>query len=261
MNSVIQNTQQPEDIRFNIAIPPDETPFFHQEITAVFPNPAFQFRLQEFKAPLYLKTYLDGRYQEKREDRRISRRMQFARFYLGELFPGLQRAIYLDTDLVVLRDIRELFYSEVQFTPDCYFAAVPHWLPPFMHFHKPWLAGAEIRAMSKTFNSGVLMTDFAYWTEETYSRLKYYLDLEKRANYYLYKVGDETILNLMFKDFIRLPRDWNRAGYGNCHLIANSLRCDLNQAGVIHWSGGYHKPWNSPNIVYGHLWKRYNPAL
>lgn len=33
----------------------------------------------------------------------------------------------------------------------------------------------------------------------------------------------------------------------------------LNQINVIHWSGGHHKPWKNPAIVYGEIWQKYAP--
>ncbi len=259
INSIIKNTPKIEQVRFNIVVPPQEIAFFREKIDEAFPNQPFALRIEEFTPSEVIKQYLNSKYREQYAARRMSRNMQFARFFLGDIFPGLTKVIYLDTDLVVLKDIAELFNAVQSFSAKQYFAGVPHGLPPILHFTKPIAVLDELQQMKKTFNSGVFLTDFSYWNQATYSKLNYYLDLEGKYNYRLYKVGDETILNLMFKDFIPLDRDWNRSGYGNCRLIASLLRCDLERAGVIHWSGGYHKPWNTPNIIYAELWNHYNP--
>jgi lipopolysaccharide biosynthesis glycosyltransferase len=73
--------------------------------------------------------------------------------------------------------------------------------------------------------------------------------------------GDETLLNVMFKDYIQIDRSWNRCGYGNMQLVAKILKKPLDQINVIHWSVGHHKPWKNPAIVYGDIWQRYAPTV
>ncbi len=259
INSIIKNTRYPEKIQFNIVVPSQEIVFFTNQINQTFPDRLFSVRIQDYTPPEVVKQYLDSKYKEQSADRRMSRNMQFARFFLRDIFGDLSKVIYLDTDLIVLRDITELFNAVESFSASQYFAAVPQRLPPVAHFNYPIRGFKETRGMKQSFNSGVFLTDFSYWTEGTYARLKYCLDLDSQYNYHLYRVGDETILNLMFKDFIPLNKNWNRCGYGNSKLVAFLFQCDVKTANVIHWSGGYHKPWKTPDIIYAELWNRYNP--
>ena len=45
MNSVAKNASKPEQLRFNIAVPPEEATFFEEQIQNFFPRPKFQWRV------------------------------------------------------------------------------------------------------------------------------------------------------------------------------------------------------------------------
>jgi lipopolysaccharide biosynthesis glycosyltransferase len=259
INSIVKNTSNPAIVRFNVVVPPNELSFFSEIVESTFPNRNFTIRIETFTPPEYVGDYLNCRYPEQSADRRMSRRMQFSRFFLKDIFPDISKIIYLDTDLIVLKDISTLFNAVETFTAEQYFAAAPQYLPPIAHFNNICIALRETKGMKDSFNSGVFLTDFYYWDDATYSRLKYYLNLDAKNNYKLYRVGDESILNLMFKNFIPLDRNWNCSGFGNARPVARLLKCDLKKANIIHWSGGYHKPWRTDRIMYGELWRSYNP--
>jgi lipopolysaccharide biosynthesis glycosyltransferase len=263
MNSIVQNTQTPDVVRFNVVIPEGERDFFTTQIETAFPERLFRYRLAEFTPPEFMKTYLDNRFREKTPERQRSRYMQYSRLFIKEIFPDVRRVIYFDTDIVVLGDVAQLFSDPVvqSFSETRYVAAVPQFFPCFMYFQKPWQVLGEIRQFKKSFNSGVLLTDVGFWSEATYERLRYYLDLDRRYDYRLYNLGDETVLNLMFKDYWPLARGWNWCGFGNIGLVTSALRfgVDLKQKQVIHWSGGHYKPWRNPKIAFADLWARYLP--
>jgi len=177
INSIIKNTDKPEKFRFNIVVPEQEILFFINEIEQTFPNFVFSLRIQTFTPPKIIENYLNCKYKELSAARRMSRNMQFARFFLKDIFPDITRVIYLDTDLVVLRDLAQLLGTFELFSPEQYFAAAPQVLPPIGHFMNPIEGLKQIQGMKQSFNSGVFLTDFSYWNQETYSRLEYCLKL------------------------------------------------------------------------------------
>ncbi len=258
MNSVVKNAPEPHQIRFNIAVPPQEVALFEEHINRCFPDPAFQWRLGTFTPPDFLQSYLNHKFKPKTVARTRSRYMQYARLFLKDIFPDLGKVIYLDSDVLVLGDVAHLFHT-YPLTPELYFAAVPHFFPGIFYFGKPLKGFKEALKFEKTFNSGVILTDFRYWDEATYQRLHDYLHWDTRENYRLFNLGDETVLNLMFKHYLPLRSSWNRCGYGNARLYAWLLKQPLAKTDIIHWSGGHHKPWKTKNIVYGNLWWSYVP--
>lgn len=256
MNSVVQNTTQPEQLRINITVPPDEVALFEQQIREFFPNPEFAWRVHPFTPPAFMRDYIHAKYEPMSPTRRVSRYMQYARLFLHEIFGDVTKVLYLDADVVVLGDVATLFET-VEFTPSRYFAAVPHFYPAIFQFGNPLKALSEMLAFKQSFNSGVLFTDYSYWDEETDRILHHYLDWDAQCNHGMLNRGDETLLNVMFKNYIQLDHSWNRCGYGNVRPLTWLLKRPLNQINVLHWSGGHHKPWKTHRIVYGDVWRHY----
>ncbi len=258
MNSVVKNAAQPEQLRFSIVIPPGERQQFNHQLQAAFGQTDWQWRLQEYTPPQYMCDYLDKRYSPMHPDRRNARLMLFATFYLGQAFPDLRKVIYLDADLVVLEDIAQL-YRSLEFTPARFFAAVPHFYPAPLYFNQPWRhrQWMEARQFVKSFNAGVQFTDLSYWNQATYQTLQDYLDWDRSNNYRTFTLGDEPLLNLLFKNYIQLDPKWNCCGFGNNQWLSRLLKRPLNEIAILHWSGGMRKPWQDRDIVYGDVWRNY----
>lgn len=279
MNSIIQNASTPSSdgfdslapLRFNIMVPPGDRAFFTQHIQAAFDGNSntATFRIREFTPSAYLQDYLDNKFKEYRGDRRHSRYMQYARLYLKDVYPDIGRVIYLDGDTLILGDVRSLFAEGSQLTSERYLAAAPHFFPAFLYFGNPIREWSEMMKLKSPFNSGVLLTDLAFWTMQTYDLLHHYLDLDKRRNYRFYVLGDESVLNMMFRDtYLPLSKRWNCCGYGQPGWMIPLMKKDIKDIDIIHWSGGYHKPWeqgrgndSSQNgVVYSDIWHRYLPT-
>ncbi len=258
MNSIILNTAQPNRLRFNIAVPPDEIDFFKAHISQFFPSAQFEWRVHPFFPPQFLQDYIQIKFKRrlKSVNHVNSRYMQYARIFLKDIFDDLGKVIYLDMDLIVLKDLADLL-DNAQLTADCYLAAVPHFYPAFLYFGKPLKAIQEIFDFENTFNSGVLVTDFNYWNEETQERLHYYLQWDAFHGHRMLNLGDETLLNVMFKHYYPLAAEWNCCGYGNLRPITWLLKKNPSKIGIIHWSGGHHKPWKTDDIIYSNIWRHY----
>ena len=278
INSILENASEPctdsvsgfvEPLRFNILVPPGDRSFFQAQIADTFSLAISSgkcqnaiFRVREFEPPDFLRHYLDNKFQEKCPDRRLSRYMQYARFFLKPLFPDVNRIIYLDGDTLVLGDIRKLFAQGKQLSSEKYLAAVPQLFPAVFYFSNPFKMQRELRQFKSTFNSGVLLTDLSSWNEQTYNQIRHYFAIDANSNYRLYNLGDETIFNLIFKQtYLPLDQTWNCWGYGQPHWIAKllKLRCKLEKVNILHWSGGHHKPWQSDHVTYSALWRSYLP--
>jgi len=263
MNSIDTNATNPQSVRLNILVPPSEKDFFEEKIRTHLPALSAQWRVKEYMPPDYMRDYLDKRFKEKSEDRRNSRCIQYSRFFFKDAFSDIDNMIYLDTDLIVLGDIADLFAYTKQFNEQTYFGSVPHTYPCIFYFSNPFKMWNEIFQFQQTFNAGVWFTNLSYWNDETYERLNYYLNLDAQNNYKLYTLGDEPVFNLLFKDYVQADRNWNRCGYGSPPIITKALLPKSEKfakaANLIHWSGPY-KPWSSPKIQFAELWRNYVPS-
>jgi lipopolysaccharide biosynthesis glycosyltransferase len=262
INSILIHSACPDVIRFHIVVPPGDRLFLTQLIKQVFETRKDQFVIREFTPPPFLKTYLDNKFKERRPDRIVSRYMQYARLFLKSIFPELTRVIYLDVDLIVLRNIEELYNFPVAFNSDHFLAAVPQNFPCLLYFSNPLRVWDEITRFKKTFNSGVLLTDLRFWHQDVYNHLRYYFDLDAHHNYRLFELGDETVFNLIFKEtYLPLPKAWNCCGYGNHPWVTRWMNQSPLEMKIIHWSGGHQKPWQSPQVIFSDLWQSYIPRL
>ncbi len=262
MNSIASNAANANAIRFNILVPPSEEQFFEEKITSALPSLSSRWRVKSYLPPASLREYLDNRFKEKTEDRRNSRYIQYSRFYFKDAFNDLESIIYLDTDLIVLGDIAELYAYTQALNEQRYFGSVPHFYPCIFYFSNLFKMRQEIPKFKQTFNAGVWFTNLSYWNDETYRRLNYYLELDAESNYKLYTLGDEPVFNLLFKDYLQADKNWNRCGYGTQPLITNLFLAAgedfLSEAKLIHWSGPF-KPWSSPKIRFADIWRTYLP--
>lgn len=259
INSIWCNASQPDQLRFNIAVPPSEAGVFNAAWQQYLP--LLPIRVKEYLPPAYMQAYLDARFRERSPARRLSRYMQYSRIYLHDAFNDLEQVIYFDGDTLTLGDIGELAAVGQQLTRDRYVAFAPHTFPGIFYFDNIFspIAWREALQMQQTFNSGVMLTNFKYWTDATYARIQDYLDLDRQYGYKFLNLGDEGLLNIVFKDYLALDRRWNRCGYGNHPWLVYFLRQPLERISVLHWSGGFGKPWDSPRVIYAEQWQRYNP--
>lgn len=182
-------------------------------------------------------------------------RATYYRLILPDLLPDLKKIIYLDCDLLVLRDPAELY--DIEFEGTSCMAVVTK----IARAHAQLLGVAPERY----FNAGVLVFSPAHWKQsgcterfkqcfsENVDRLKY---------------PDQDILNLVFQDSVRVlhPR-WN--------IITSTFRnepvaCYTNEQvadalahpGIAHFTGS-HKPWRfwkSFRHPYSLAMKRYAQA-
>ncbi len=253
VNSAAQNASRPGDLRFTLVVPPAETECFDAAVKQCFPNRDFALRIVGYTAPADLADYLSKRYRS----RSTAREMSYSRLFLKDVDRDFQKLIYLDPDVVVLGDLGELFHH-TELNSERFFAAVPHPFPALFYFASPLKALTEIIRMPRTFNAGVFVTDLGHWTTETELRLRRYMTWDASLNYKLLNLGDEPLLNLVFKNFLPLDRRWNSCGYGNIRALSWLLSKRRGEKAIIHWSGGHYKPWNNPQTILYQVWHQYD---
>ncbi|HFU3800093.1 TPA: glycosyltransferase [Streptococcus suis] len=112
----------------------------------------------------------------------------YFRYYLAEYFKE-ERALYLDSDIIVRGDISDLFTLDLADSP---LAAVNNLAPQGFY--------------EEGFNSGVLLIDCQKWrAEQTAQKL-----LELTREHHLTAYGDQGILNMHFKDrWLPLSKEYN----------------------------------------------------
>jgi len=126
----------------------------------------------------------------------------YYRFFIADMFLELEKAIYLDVDIIFLEDIKELYDTDLKeyvIGAICDQAAAET-LDDFK-------SNIEISTDSVYFNAGVLLMDLALWREKQITtRL---LEIEKVYRNRITK-NDQDILNKCFdKDYMELDIKFN----------------------------------------------------
>jgi lipopolysaccharide biosynthesis glycosyltransferase len=188
-------------------------------------------------------------------------RAAYLRLLIPELVPeNVNRVIYLDTDLVVLDDIQELWEMDLEGKP---LGAVPDLgilASSRMRRQKEETLGIEEGELY--FNSGVMVLDLKAWRENQYG--PQVIRCVEEGNF---RHHDQDGLNKVFRDNWKpLPLRWNvippvftlpvkvlkKSRWRNLALEA------LERPGVFHWAGRY-KPWEFPPK--GHFNEKYYTYL
>jgi lipopolysaccharide biosynthesis glycosyltransferase len=154
-------------------------------------------------------------------------RAAYARLLIGGLLPThVTRLIYLDSDLLVCRDLRELWRTDLG---GRVLGAVPNSLDPAADvsaFDRLGVAG------KRYFNSGVLLIDLMAWRTE---------EVGERALAFARALGDRLILHdqdalnaVLVDRWVELPGYWN-------HWASRDASVE---AAVIHFTMPP-KPWDA----------------
>ena len=256
INSIVSNSSDVPALRFNIAVPPDpvEIAAFETLIDRSFPDRTFAVRVAGATLSDPIRHYVEGRLQAPL-DPASGKALNYARFEIRNLFPDLESFVYLDGDIVVLQDVAEIFKL---FDTQKRLAAVRQPLPGIFYFQKPLAGWREGFSIPRPFNAGVYVSHTRYWGEDMLDELSSIMEWDRRHDYKLFWLHTEPLMNLLFKDYQRLPKRWNQSGFGNHPLVARLLKRPIDDIAVLHWSGGHNKPWKNRDTVFAEQWWAYD---
>lgn len=169
----------------------------------------------------------------------------YFRLDIANILPEeVNKVIYMDVDLLVLRDIAELWQYDLQGRP---LAAVPDYgiiASRRLMKQKQNVIGLQLH--SKYFNSGVVIMDLEQWRKHGYA--KQVIELAAAGNL---PHHDQDALNKVFMgNWIALPLKWNVIPpvfnlfskiLFNGDLRKNAIAARKDKA-ILHFAGRY-KPW------------------
>ena len=180
------------------------------------------------------------------------------RLLLPSIFPGEDRLIFLDADLVVLHDLGELYRTDLRGN---WLAAVRGFgYPNFVAKHKKrqeWHKETGL-PVETYFNAGMLLIDCAAFREHDLVAVLMNAALEKSFAW-----PDQDALNLICRGHALLLDDrWNvtvascrkRAGEPGGEHFAKLLENPY----ILHYTGSV-KPWHDPKSFKADVWWRFSP--
>jgi lipopolysaccharide biosynthesis glycosyltransferase len=164
--------------------------------------------------------------------------MTYCRILLPHLL-DVERLIYLDCDVLVFRDLSELFNFEL--SPGKVLAAVPDSETLSLAEDSPVLAEAmNLPAERAYFNGGVMLMNL----DELRRQHFFQRSIEFLSNWSgKYRFWDQSAINFLLHDQIHeLPEYWNRASWRFDAQQNNDLDCVLHYTGSVPWLGGIPGP-------------------
>ena len=162
------------------------------------------------------------------------------RLFAPYILKDIDKAIYLDSDLIVLDDIQKLWDYDIE-----YIAGVQDGLPK-RQANKNGLKHLYI-------NSGVMVMNL-----KNLRKLNYIERIEQtQTGKYNLSLLDQDIINIAFSEYIEhLPLRWNV--YSKIYPEStNDMIEARNNPAIIHWAG-WQKPWNCPGIWRADEWSKYD---
>jgi len=147
----------------------------------------------------------------------------YYRFWIADMFPNLSKAIYLDVDVIVTGDIRELFDTDLG---ECVLGAVPD-MGNRQHLDNVKRhIGMSIDY--EYFNAGVMLMDLDRWRENNITDKL--LEIEKIHHGHLLH-NDQDILNIYFTN-----------SYQELSMRFNSMKSVIPNCIIRHYADKP-KPW------------------
>ncbi|XP_057956757.1 probable galacturonosyltransferase-like 4 [Malania oleifera] len=254
--SILQHSTCPENISFHF-ISSEFLPEILSSLKSTFPY--LNFNVYPF----------DSNRVRKKISRSIrlalDQPLNYARIYLADVIPAeVGRVIYLDSDLVVVDDIRKLWDVELG---DKVVAAPEYCQANFTNYFTGafWADPKLTRTLEGRkpcyFNTGVMVMDVYKWRREGYTqKVEEWMEVQKHKR--IYHLGSLPPFLLVLGGNIKaVDHRWNQHGLGGDNFEGKCRSLHPGPISLLHWSGKG-KPWlrlesRKPCAV-DHLWAPYD---
>ena len=178
------------------------------------------------------------------------------RFYIPQILPNLEKVVFLDDDVVVQKDLTQLFSIELHGNV---IGAVETCLESFHRYHKYLnfsqpIISSKIDPHTCGWAFGMNIFDLIAWRKANATSLYHYWQ-EQNADQLLWRTGTLPAGLLTFYGLMEpLDRRWHVLGLGYDVDIDDRL---IESAAVVHYNGNM-KPWLKLAIHrYKSIWERH----
>ena len=167
----------------------------------------------------------------------------YYRLFIAEMFPQYSKALYLDSDTVILGDVSELYQTDIG---DAYLGACHEQVMVQSREFGTYVEKVVGVSRYNFFNAGLMLINC--------DRFRIHFVLDKFIDYLHYYnfvvTQDEDYLNLICKDHVYwLDQRWNTETFGN-------VPYPVEQAEMIHYIMT-NKPWHYEDCRFGDIFWKY----
>ncbi len=167
----------------------------------------------------------------------------YYRFFISELFPQYDKALYLDCDIAVTGDISELYNYNIDRK---YVGAVKDDVIAREKHLVAYLNDCLDLSVSQYFNAGILVMNTKLFREKKV--LQQFIDL--KAKYKFTVAQDQDYLNEICRDNVRyLPAGWNKSAFHDEEFDIKGLK-------IVHFKMNF-KPWHFDNVEFSDIFWSY----
>ncbi|KAL6593799.1 hypothetical protein ACP70R_048700 [Stipagrostis hirtigluma subsp. patula] len=172
--------------------------------------------------------------------------LNYARVYLADTLPrGVRRVTYLDSDVIVVDDIRTLASVDLGghavAAPEYCHANFRNYFTDAFWSHRE-LNGTFAGRRPCYFNTGVMVMDVDKWRAGGYTRrVEEWMAVQKRRR--IYHLGSlPPFLLVLAGDIRAVDHRWNQHGLGGDNVEGRCRGLHPGPISLLHWSGKG-KPW------------------
>lgn len=212
-------------------------------------NPGYRTRLEnrfgapDFKIAFYDITQTVGQLARQLHTRDYFSKSTYYRLFIPQLFPELDKGLYLDSDLVVRGDISRLYDTELG---DNLVGAVPDGIIGTIDELRLYALNRLRLESSQYFNAGVLLMNLKAMRESGFQQM--FLELLQAVTFQV--AQDQDYLNVICKGkALLLGHEWNTMPTG----------FPVEDPMLIHYNLDS-KPWHRDDVRYGALFWHYVPS-
>ncbi len=166
----------------------------------------------------------------------------YYRMFIAEMFPEFEKAVYIDSDTIVLGDISQLYHEELG---DNYVGAANEQVMIQTQVYGDYVEKVLGIDRNYYFNAGILLINC-----EAFRKNRILEEFVKLLEEYTFVVTqDEDYLNLLCKDKVHwLEQAWNTEVFGE-------LSCEESEIKLLHYIM-VSKPWHYEDCRFGeYFWK------
>lgn len=248
INSILLNTKESNNLIFNILVY-ENVQLFEEIIKKYFGKYQSIFNIREFKVYTNYVDFLNENINVlDKKFNYIANIMNFARFYLPEIFNEINIGVYLDSDIIVQHDITEIFQDPnlLANLNDFKIASPLNRDLSDMEFDE------SLNMMGKGFNTGVYILNFDYWRSNNLTKKCEEIMIQHKQKK-LFKLGTQPIINILFyNNCTNINKRWNITGLGSKIMDSKYLENGY----ILHWTGSK-KPWLIDGLNKS-FWNTYN---
>ncbi|XP_018457889.1 probable galacturonosyltransferase-like 10 [Raphanus sativus] len=236
VHSILKHTSCPQNIFFHFIASGSS---HVKTLSSVFPS--LSFKVYTFDETL-VKDLISSSIRQA-----LDSPLNYARSYLSEILSScVHRVIYLDSDVIVVDDIKKLWKTSL--TGSRTIGAPEYCHANFTkYFSDRFWSDRELSQVfdSKTpcyFNTGVMVIDLERWREGDYTRkIENWMKIQKEER--IYELGSLPPFLLVFSGEIEaIDHQWNQHGLGGDNVVSSCRSLHPGPVSLIHWSGKG-KPW------------------